>query len=91
MPARENFFNFLKKKPAVYDCGFSSFIKIASFFNAQSCNFYDFHAVPVRENFLNFQGDPHDLASGRAPSSERRISEHESAYCNTIELLNNNS
>jgi len=56
-------------------------------FNAQSYNFYDFHAVPVRENFSNFQGDPHDLVSDVLPRVSAE-SEHESAYCNTIELHN---
>lgn len=91
MPARENnFSNFLKRKGnTVCVRTFQFFIKDShSFFGAQF--FTDFHAVPVRENFPSFQGDPHDLAPDVLPRASA-VNEHESAYCNTIELLNNNS
>lgn len=68
---------------------FSSFIK-DRFLMRDHTNFYvDFHAVPVRENFPSFQGDPHDLAPYVLPRASAE-SEHESAYCNT-NYLNNNS
>lgn len=42
---------------------FQSFMKDPRrFLMRDHTNFYDFHAVPVRENFPNFQGDPHDPA-----------------------------
>lgn len=44
--------------------------------------FYDFHAVPVRENFSDFQGDSHVRTDDVFSSAEE--SEHENLRnCNT--------
>lgn len=100
VPARENFSNFLKKKrkkklPCVCLCvGIFQFYKgSASLFNrAQSYNFLRFSRRACARKFAQLSKEIRTIShfSDVLPRASA-VNEHESAYCNTIELLNNNS